>query len=569
MYLNPIEILDLANISDTSILDNDVIKKAKRKLIADIDLSDNGVFEYYGMQITKGDCEKAVEELENKDFKEFYLYLASNKPLNEFLAIGNQKVFKNFKQDSIFKLPEFIEFISPYFAPKFDKAVLAAFEKNNPSLIKSILNTSILIEQSDLNLAYNSLTRHIQNNIDNTDKITKGIKNEESDYCEDNIEEVIQIVKDYFPNNTLNCLPQYFQSQILKIAKSINFLSNSIYSAFDITQVPNDLTEYLLTLNIDGLDRPTFENNFKIINKKNNERIEQAKNSPLLKKWATILLKVREDIKKVENETITSNEAYQNIKDLFDLSELNSLPTFADEIRTQIGYSIRSLSISIWNKQSDIKSALATISLALQINVEKEAKDKFRQDEIELLELEKKYRGVFVCYFCDKNTPGKKDGFTKKIYQENDRNTSGRTTTVSFRTADVFVPRCKSCKVKHFWGWSIHYILFLLFFLCLFYFATNDYLSNNEHVLILIVFWIVNKLIISFYYRKQKIKNSSELSLKKHPLFASEIEYGWTFYKPSASTIISIFGLIGQGYDFIDKVAINLIDKLYSKINVN
>ena len=138
------------------------------------------------------------------------------------------------------------------------------------------------------------------------------------------------------------------------------------------------MTEYLLTLNIGGLDRPTFENNFKIINRKNNERIEQAKNAPLLKKWATVLLKVRDAIKKVENKTATSNEAYQNIKDLFDLSELNSLPPFADEIRTQIGYSIRSLSISIWNKQSDIKSALRTINLALQINVDKEAKEKFK-----------------------------------------------------------------------------------------------------------------------------------------------------------------------------------------------
>ncbi|MBK8080455.1 MAG: hypothetical protein IPK25_09335 [Saprospiraceae bacterium] len=66
-----------------------------------------------------------------------------------------------------------------------------------------------------------------------------------------------------------------------------------------IQQVPNDLTEYLLTLNIGGIRQTNFENNFKIINKKNNERIEQAKNAPLLKKWATVLLKVRDAIKKL------------------------------------------------------------------------------------------------------------------------------------------------------------------------------------------------------------------------------------------------------------------------------
>ena len=114
MYVNPIEILGLSNATDTTSIDNEIIKKAKRKLFADIDLSDNGLFEYYGQQLTKGNCEKAIDELTNNENKEFYLYLANNNPLNEFLAIGKEAIFKNFKQDSIFKLPEFVKFISPY-----------------------------------------------------------------------------------------------------------------------------------------------------------------------------------------------------------------------------------------------------------------------------------------------------------------------------------------------------------------------------------------------------------------------------------------------------------------------
>lgn len=44
MYVNPIEILGLSNATDTTSIDNEIVKKAKRKLFADIDLSDNGVF---------------------------------------------------------------------------------------------------------------------------------------------------------------------------------------------------------------------------------------------------------------------------------------------------------------------------------------------------------------------------------------------------------------------------------------------------------------------------------------------------------------------------------------------
>jgi hypothetical protein len=533
MYVNPIEILGLSNATDTTSIDNEIVKKAKRKLFADIDLSDNGVFEYYGLQLTKGNCEKAIDDLTINDFKEFYLYLANNKPLNDFLASGKEAIFKNFKQDSIFKLPEFVKFISPYFAPKFDKALLTAFENDNADLTKAILNTSSLIAQTDLNSAFKSISNNIQNKIAEIDEITKDIKNEESAYDEDDIEDVVQIVKEHFPTSTLNCLPQYFQSQILKIANSINYLSNSIWDAFDTTQVPNDLTEYLLTLNIGGLDRPTFENNFKIISKKHNERIEQAKNAPLLKKWATILLKVRDVIKKVENKTTSSNDAYQIIKDLFDLSELNSLPSFADEIRTQIGYSIRSLSISIWNKQSDIKTALGTINLALQINVDKEAKEKFKQDQIELSELEKKYRGVLVCHFCDKNTPDENSKISKTIYKETSRSYIPR--RVQFSYVDIDIPRCKSCQVIHSKG-SEKYWIFLIGGIIA---GAIIGAMIDEHFIIggLIggaIGWIVGNSMESSISSKEGIKDASDNTLQSHPLLSQRMKEGWTFSKPSA-----------------------------------
>lgn len=532
-YINPIEILGLSGVADTTSIDNEVVKKAKRRLFADIDLSDNGLFQYYGLQLTKGDCEKAIDALTNNDQKEFYLYLASNKKLNIFLVNGDDEVFNNFKQDSIFKLPEFVKFISPYFASKFDKALLIAFENENSNLTKAVLNTSSLIAQSDVNTAFKSVSNSIQNKISEIDEITKDIKNEESVYDEDDIEDVIQLVKEHFPTKTLNCLPQYFQSQILKIANSINYLSNSIWDAFDSTQVPNDLTEYLLTLNIGGLDRPTFENNFRIIKKKNDERIEQAKNAPLLKKWATVLLQIRDAITKVENKTTNSIEAYQNTKDLFVLSELNSLPEFADEIRTQIGYSIRSLSISIWNKQNDIKSALATINLALQINVANEAKIKFQQDQIELSELEKKYRGVLVCHFCDKNTPNESSKISKTIYKETSRSYFPR--SVQFTYVDIDIPCCKSCQEIHSKG-SEKYWMFLIGGIIV---GVIIGAMVDEHFIIgglvgVVIGWIVGNSVESNLSSKEGIKDASESTLASHPLLSQRIKDGWTFSKPSA-----------------------------------
>ena len=392
MYVNPIEILGLSNATNTISIDNEIIKKAKRKLFADIDLSDNGVLEYYGLQLTKGNCEKAIDELTNNDIKEFYLYLANNKTLNEFLASGKDAIFKNFKQESIYKLPEFIKFISPYFTPKFDKALLAAFENDNADLTKAILNTSTLIAQTDLNSAFKSVSNNIQNKIAEIDEITKDIKNEESAYDEDDIEHVVQLVKEHFPTNTLNCLPQYFQSQILKIANSINYLSNSIWDAFDTTQVPNDLTEYLLTLNIGGLDRPTFENNYKIIKRKNNERKEQEKYAPILKKYAVSLMALRKLREEIENETKQPKVAIKQINSILSIDELNATPSVLSEIRNQIAMLFRGISVSIWNKYSEIDESLSLIRIAMTIKVDSETKDELSEALKQLLELKQKQK---------------------------------------------------------------------------------------------------------------------------------------------------------------------------------
>lgn len=533
-YINPIEILGLSNVADTTNIDNEIVKKAKRKLFADIDLSDNGLLEYYGLQLTKGDCEKVIDELSNNDLKEFYMYLATNKKLNNFLVNGNDDVFINFKQDSIYKLPEFVKFISPHFAPKFDKVLLKAFEAENVEETKSILNTSSLISQTDLNTAFRSVSNNIQNKILEIDEITKDIKNEESIFDEDDIENVVELVKKNFPAKTLNCLPQYFQSQILKTAKSVNFLQLSIWDAFDNSQVPNDLLDYVLTLNISGLDKPTFESNYKIVKKKNDERKEQTKNAPLLKVWANVLLQLRKFIKEVESKSLSSNLAYEQTKNLFTLSELNSLPDFADDIRTQIGYSIRSLSISIWNKHSDIKNAINTINLALQVNVESDDKAKFNQDLIEFQELEKKYKGVLVCHFCDKNSPDDNSSLGKLIYKETYRSYFPR--RVQFSEATISIPRCKSCEEIHSNGNS-QYSLY--FFGLLILGVIIGAVTEDSHFIIGgiiggLIGWIIGTSVQSNAISKQGVKDDSESTLRNHPILTERMKQGWTFSKPSA-----------------------------------
>lgn len=532
-FINPIEILELAN-TDIAVIDNSIVKKAKRKLFAEIDLSDNGHLDYKGLSLTKTDCEKVIDELENTNALEFYSHLVSNKLLNEFMVNGNERLFESFKQESIYKLPEFVKFISPYFAPKFDKAILKAFTDKDEKRLRNILRTQVLISTVDLNIAFKGLSIEIQNRLQKVDAITKDIKNEESDYSDEDINEVIDLVKDLFPKELLNQLPPYFQSQINKIAALINFLQLAIWNEFNTTFVSLQLLDYLLELNIESVSKPTFQKNYDIVKRKHEERVEQEKNAPTLKKWAAILLTIQAQIKSVESKSVQATDAFQKVKQLISLTELNALPSFANEIRTQIGYSIRSLSISCWNKQNDIKSSLFLINFALQINVSDEAKLKFKQDKNELEELEKKYKGVLVCHFCDKNPPDDSSGISQTIYKETYRSYIPR--RVQFSYTDVTIPRCKSCKEIHSKGSEKYY---LIFFAILILGVIVGAITDGEHFIIggiigAVIGWVIGKAVEGNQVSNSGIKDASESTLSKHPLLIDRIREGWTFSKPSA-----------------------------------
>ena len=560
MYINPIEILGLSKTESISQIEVQLIKKEKKKLFADIDLSDDGFLDYHGIKLTKGDCEKAIDDLLIKDNRDYYLYLANNEFLNKFLITGNVEIFDNFKQDSIYKLKEFVDFLSPFYCIQFDKALLGAFSSNDELLLRKIINAPRLFSQSEINSAFKSLTNLLSNRIHENEKLKKDIEEEQSEYNEDTIEKVIEIVKERFPNNLLNLLPDYFQSQLLKIAKSINQLSNTICSitvwdSINSSKVSFELTGYLLTLNIDGLDRPTFEDNYVIIKQEYENKIEQKKNAPLLKQWASILIRIRDLVKQVENNTLPSVDALINLNLLLDIDELNTLPSFADDIRNQIAYAVRSLAISMWNKQEDIKSSIDSINLALQLNIDSEARLKFNKDLTQLTEIENKNRGILICHFCEIDRPSKDGNFSKTLYLEGSRTSRGRTHSVSYEYSTIDIPRCIKCKKAHDNGWVLYYLIF---------FGTTAIISLVADAIgvipevywyiALIIGWILAKLFIKSYYLKKNLKNNSKLELKEHPLLKRKFESGWSFYQPSANLLFMLLTLIPVIYDFINKL---------------
>ena len=61
-YVNPLSLLGIQPF-DIASLDTAMVKKLRRKLYAEIELSDDGAFHMDGVSYTRSECEKALDSI--------------------------------------------------------------------------------------------------------------------------------------------------------------------------------------------------------------------------------------------------------------------------------------------------------------------------------------------------------------------------------------------------------------------------------------------------------------------------------------------------------------------------
>lgn len=444
-YINPLEILDLQGIPESKI-DNTLIKKAKRRLFADIDLSDDGLLEYKGARLSKSDCEKAIDELENKSIRDFYSILCENSLLNNYLANGDEAFFRRYRTESIYSHQPFIDFISPYFAHRLNKSLTSAFKSRDEDHFKSILRTIHLVIPKDYNIAYKSLSFEIQNRIQSLSTLTREIREEETDFDEFDLAEIVDNLKEDHSPSFLNDLPPYFQSQLNSIGKELNFLQLAIDNSYGETTLCVDILEHLFKLRLESATMETFRNNHKILRARLMREHEIALHRPILQKWAKELVDLRKMNEHVENSKMKPHEAYKIVSTQIDFNNLNSLGAFANDIKAQVAIALRNISVASWNNHQDINSAVSFIDKALTIlDIPSEVKDSLTDDRENLYKIRTDNAHLLICHYCKKNQPAAASKVSVKMYKVYNRSNLGRQRNVQFHTTTVDIPRCEEC----------------------------------------------------------------------------------------------------------------------------
>lgn len=257
-YINPYRLLDV-NATILSDIDPKALIKEKKKLLQEIELSDTETITHNGIQLTKSDCIRAIDEIDNPAKRDFHFFIFQNKDLNDFLSHGRLTFFEYFRTESIYKLPEFLDFVSPYFSFQYNRVLSKAFKTKNYQAVAKILSVKPITNAQYFESCYKSTYAIVRDIEDEVKSLLNVIENEESEFIETDFYGLDTHIKSRIDIHLINLLPSYFQSirndlanAIKRLAIHINNDPYSLYEpAFKLIEIANEIeTEGLTRQNI-------------------------------------------------------------------------------------------------------------------------------------------------------------------------------------------------------------------------------------------------------------------------------------------------------------------------------
>ncbi|MBS1744627.1 MAG: hypothetical protein JST21_00510 [Bacteroidetes bacterium] len=392
-YINPYQLL---NISAESLSDVDVktISRERRRLLHQIELSEHGTIDYNGIEITRAEYIRVLDELDEKNKREFHFFIFQNSSLNNFLTSGTLYFFDKHTAESIYKLPAFINFISPYFEPRYDEVLSTSFKSGNKENIKKILSVQPLTTTSFNESCYKS-TYHFLKDVDKEiNQIIDEIKDEESPYIQKSFRGIETEIKSKVSPELINLLPAYFQGIRNQIAMSIRNLArdinndpyNLIEPAFKVSSIANEIES-------DGLTKQTVSKGYSIIKGRYEDLLQQKENEkyePHIDKCYSLIDAIVDKRDAINKKEISASHVNNWVNSNINITELNNLPSAAFQVRNLVALSLKSLSVAVWNNLDEIDIAISVLAKATLLRVNEDTKAVLVEAKIQLDELKAK-----------------------------------------------------------------------------------------------------------------------------------------------------------------------------------
>lgn len=361
-FINPVDILNLA-ATDLTTIDDTSIKRAKKAVLAEIDLSDDGFFNYHGQQLTRADCERAIDELEQRDKLEFYHFIANHATLSKFLLNGDESFFTAFRHESIYKLPEFVRFISPYFATAYDSILWKAWQRNDGSF-SQLIAIDPIVTSDDIETSCKTLRNALVRQVEDVLVLTNKVKDTTQEI---DITAIMTLVEVLMDKERLNTLPPYFQEIRNKMAIALRNLSVEINNTRINLPVAKQLHQDILQLKIDGVTKETVVKDYEVLLNIEQEQKAAKGEDPIVNQYLELIRLLSQIVEAAANPQTNVGGVKIWIDKNIDIAAISALDVKYKAIKYRLAIKLSTLGGNIWKHHRNKNAAFSYIEMAERI----------------------------------------------------------------------------------------------------------------------------------------------------------------------------------------------------------
>jgi hypothetical protein len=174
-YISPFEEL---GIEIDGNLDKNDLNLAKKRLLAELDLSASPTILRGSVEMTKNDIINQFDKLAGVKNWDFHRLVAVDKALLGFIKNKEWDEQKQLLKEPKYDSAAFIEFISPYFSESYKSLIIKHLSGRSPKNLSAVLDiTPRLLTDSDHDEAWFSVEMFLDGWKENLNEIAENIRN--------------------------------------------------------------------------------------------------------------------------------------------------------------------------------------------------------------------------------------------------------------------------------------------------------------------------------------------------------------------------------------------------------
>lgn len=381
-FLNP---LDALGITPGSLPDPSVLKKERRRRLLEFELAD-GRMEIGGVTVTRSDFARAANELDDPERVRIYHHLQSLPSLGRFLATGDLAYFHRGGREGPVD-DAVASFVSPYFAERYGAALASAVRDRDADLIRLLTARPPLVTPADLARADRPVDEALAHIKQDVEALHSDVKAERIAAPDAAIRARLAVSAD-----VLNALPARFAQKRGQIARTVRHLGVAAFNAQDDVKAAYVLLSDATRIDTTPDVAADIAQQLEIVREIRDRRALNEEYEDELEACGDMIGGLMDLTERAESGGSSPTALAKKAREIVDADVVNALPDPLTEVRNQVAFCLRGLSIALWNEHQDAAAAAAVLTVALSLRVSRDTRSKLDDDRSTLTRLQAERR---------------------------------------------------------------------------------------------------------------------------------------------------------------------------------